>query len=54
LDAFTCNVIILLQFLFDITRHGNDDRSIFIIPIEANTAIKFACPILGKSICLFD
>jgi hypothetical protein len=53
LDVLTHDMSVLVHFFLYVSWHVNIGLAIGIIPIEVNPTIKVACPVLGKSICLF-
>jgi hypothetical protein len=53
LDAFAHNMTVLLHFFPHVSRHGNIDRAIGMIPIKAKPAIKIARPVFSEGICLY-
>ena len=47
-------VLILHEYLFDVTWHGQVDRTVVVVPLEFDAAVQIPGPILGKFVFLFN
>jgi hypothetical protein len=47
-------MIIFLQYFLDVSRHGDVNSAIYIIPFKRNAAVQVARPIFGKCTRLFN
>ena len=54
LGMFWAILLVFLQLLEDVARHGHIEGVVMIIPFEAYAAIQISIPIFGELIFFFD